>query len=81
MRIIPKHAPTLRRGPLPLGPYIAARSLVIPQGRGGALKIDRGDVFSFDGDEPSVDRNLDRLLREGAIQFYKKPPEAMTEVR
>lgn len=62
-----------------LGPYIARRRLLIPQGPGktpSALRVLVGDVFSFDGDEPIEIRSL---LRSQAIQPYTKSLEALPE--
>lgn len=53
-----------------LGPYICLRKLLIPQGPGqvpSSLRQFKGDVFSFDGDEP-IDINM--LLRSQAIMPY-----------
>ncbi len=61
------------------GPYIARRKLLIPQGPGNtpsSLRIFKGDVFSFDGDEPIDIRSL---LRTQAIQPYTEPLDALEE--
>ena len=53
-----------------LGPYIARRKVIVPQGPGKTprvMKFAKGDVFSFDGDE-MIDIN--KLLRAQAIQPY-----------
>lgn len=53
-----------------LGPYIATKKLLVPQGPGSvpsALRIFKGDVFSFDGDEPI---DINGLLRAQAIMPY-----------
>lgn len=50
-----------------LGPYVAQRNLLIPQGPGiipSSMRIPSGTVFSFDGDEP-VD--IAMLRQQGAI--------------
>jgi len=55
-----------------LGPYIARRKLLIPQGPGkvpSSMRFFQHDVFSFDGDEPVDIRGL---LRNQAIQPYVK---------
>ena len=55
-----------------LGPYIALKKLLIPQGPGqvpSSLRVYVHDVFSFDGDEPI---DINRLLRSQAIQPYTK---------
>ena len=62
-----------------LGPYIARRRLLIPQGPGkvpSALRVLTGDVFSFDGDEPIDIRSL---LRSQAIQPYTKSLDDLPE--
>jgi len=60
-----------------LGPYIARRKLLIPQGPGktpSSMRFFKHDVFSFDGDEP-VD--IRALLRSQAIQPYTKSLESL----
>jgi len=60
-----------------LGPYIARKKLLIPQGPGktpSSMRIFKSDVFSFDGDEPIDIRGL---LRAQAIQPYTKPLESL----
>ena len=62
-----------------LGPYIARRRLLIPQGPDrtpSALRVLAGDVFSFDGNEPIDIRGL---LRSQAIQPYTKVLEDLPE--
>ena len=62
-----------------LGPYIARRKLLIPQGPGQApssMRMFKGDVFSFDGDEPI---DIRELLRMQAIQPYTESLEALEE--
>ena len=57
-----------------LGPYIARKKLVLPQGPGkkGLLRLAPNDVFSFDGDEPI---DILKLLRDQKMQPYTKPLE------
>jgi len=58
-----------------LGPYIALKALRIPQGKGdGLLKISKGSVFSFDGDE-MID--IRALLKGQSIQPYTKSLEGL----
>lgn len=55
-----------------LGPYIARKKLLIPQGPGkmpASLRLTKGEVFTFDGDE-LIDIN--GLLKGQAIQPYTK---------
>ena len=60
-----------------LGPYIARRKLLIPQGPGqtpSSIRMFQGDVFSFDGDEPI---DINSLLRSQAIQPYTKSLDSL----
>ena len=57
-------------------PYVALRPLRLVS-KGVVSHIERGDIFSFDGDE-GVDVSL--LLKEKAIRIYTKPiPEVNSE--
>ena len=57
-------------------PYVALRHLRLVS-KGVVSHIERGDIFSFDGDE-GVDVSL--LLKEKAIRIYTKPiPEVNSE--
>ena len=56
-----------------LGPYIALKKLLIPQGPGqkpSALRVAKNVVFEFDGDEPI---DINSLLRSQAIMPYAGP--------
>lgn len=60
-----------------LGPYIARRKLLIPNGPGqvpSSLRVAKYGVFFFDGDEP-VD--IRHLLQTQAIQPYTGDMEAL----
>lgn len=62
-----------------LGPYIARRKLLIPNGPGktpSSLRVAKNGVFSFDGDEP-VD--IRQLLQTQAIQPYTGDIAALEE--
>lgn len=64
-----------------LGPYIARRRLFVLQAPGkkpSLLRLDPGDVFSFEGDEPGL--NAEDLMRSGTIQVYRKLPSQMTSL-
>ena len=53
-----------------LGPYIALKKLLIPQGPGevpSSIRVYVNDVFNFDGNEPI---DINRLLQSQAIQPY-----------
>mgnify|MGYP001563240104 CR=1 FL=1 len=60
-----------------LGPYVAQRNLLIPQGPGvipSSMRIPAGTIFSFDGDEPI---DIAMLRQQGVIVPYLGPiPEA-----
>ena len=58
-----------------LGPYIALKKLLLPQGPGitpAGLKLSKGEVFSFDGNEPI---DINGLLRAQSIRPYTKSLE------
>lgn len=60
-----------------LGPYIARKKLLIPQGPGktpSSMRVFNHDVFSFDGDEPI---NIRQLLHTQAIQPYTESLESL----
>lgn len=62
-----------------LGPYIARKKLLIPQGPGkkpSSLRINARVVFSFDGDE-MIDIN--GLLRAQSIMPYMGDLEALED--
>ena len=50
--------------------YVALVPLLMPQGPGvvpSVLRLDRGEIFSLDGDEPI---DIDMLLASGAVRHY-----------
>ena len=65
-----------------LGPYVAQRNLLIPQGPGvlpSSMRIPSGSIFSFDGDEPI---DIAMLRQTGAIVPHLGPiPETAPDSR
>lgn len=62
-----------------LGPYIALKKLLIPQGPGmtpPALRLSKHEVFTFDGDEP-IDINV--LLEKQSIMPYMGDLESLED--
>lgn len=62
-----------------LGPYIARKKLIIPQGprqQPAMLKLSKHEVFSFDGDEP-VD--IRKLLEKQFIMPYMGDLESLED--